>query len=187
MKRTSEKGFMGVRLSRSISGGKRVSLFLDDGADEVSTTTTTLKRQCSEKFIINPTMSLLETLPQDLLIRVLCRVDHDDLKQLVLVSKPVREASLVAKKWHFEYSTPKKIAAFRNSMDLDGGGGDDDDDVSSCEIEAPNAPRQIRRRIRSCLSGRKKKLGDISVALFTSSSSEEDEEEEDARWPRKQL
>ncbi|XP_052181927.1 F-box protein SKIP27-like, partial [Diospyros lotus] len=68
-------------------------------------------------------------------IRVLCGVDHDDLKQLFHVSKTIREATLIAKQWHFAYSTPAKTSAFRNSIDLEDTG----------DIEAPNAPKQFRK------------------------------------------
>ena len=78
--------------------------------------------------------------------------------------------TLVAKKMHFEYSTPTKSLAFRNSIDL----GDVEKDFE--EIEAPNAPKQIRT-CQSRLRG--KKLADISVALFSSPDEEQ--------WPRKDL
>lgn len=60
--------------------------------------------------------------------------------------------ALIAKRWHFEYNTPKKILAFRcsESSDFD-------------EIEAPNAPRQLRIH-RSRLTG--KNLDGICVSLF---------------------
>ncbi|KAL7213185.1 hypothetical protein ACSBR2_015817 [Camellia fascicularis] len=127
-----------------------------------------MKKHCSEKMM-SFDKSLLEALPQDILIRILCNVDHDDLKQLFHVSKPIREATLIAKQWHFAYSTPTKTLAFRNSIDLG-----DAEDIE--EVEAPNAPKQFRNQ-RSRLS--RKKLADISVALFASP--------EEFRWPRKDL
>ncbi|GJY60322.1 RNA-directed DNA polymerase, eukaryota, reverse transcriptase zinc-binding domain protein [Tanacetum coccineum] len=105
--------------------------------------------------------SFLEALPQDVLIKVLCGVEHDDLKRLFHVSKPIREAAMIAKKLHFEYSTPKKIPAFRCSVDQSS--------LEFDEIEAPNAPRQLRVA-RSRLN--KKKLANLSVALFASSDEE---------------
>lgn len=64
--------------------------------------------------------------------------------------------TIMAKKQHFAYSTPKKVPAFLCSVDQL---GLDDDD----EIEAPNAPKQSRVA-RSRLD--KKKLAGLSVALF---------------------
>lgn len=64
--------------------------------------------------------------------------------------------TLIAKQWHFEYSTPKKkkIPAFRTPIAME-------DADEFLEIEAPNAPM---RKSKSRLS--KRKLTDISVALF---------------------
>ncbi|KAJ4980963.1 hypothetical protein NE237_031800 [Protea cynaroides] len=105
--------------------------------------------------------SLLEALPQEILIRILCCVDHDDLKQLMLVSKLIRDTTLIAKKSHFTYSTPRaKISGLRSS------GSDLEHDC----LEAPNAPKQRKKCPRSRIS--RKKLSDISVALFRSPEGE---------------
>ncbi|KAI8537079.1 hypothetical protein RHMOL_Rhmol10G0307100 [Rhododendron molle] len=50
-------------------------------------------------------------------IRILCGVDHGDLKRLFNVSKMFREATLVARKWHFAYNTPVKTSVFKSSTD----------------------------------------------------------------------
>ncbi|GJY65679.1 winged helix-turn-helix DNA-binding domain, heat shock transcription factor family protein [Tanacetum coccineum] len=47
---------------------------------------------------------------------------------------------VIAKKWHFEYSTPKKIPAFRCSLNLEEFPQSNYEDV-----EAPNAPKQSRK------------------------------------------
>ncbi|WCJ26934.1 F-box family protein [Euphorbia peplus] len=99
--------------------------------------------------------SKIESLPEDLLIKILCGVDHGDLKQLYHVSTVIREAALVAEKTHFAYSTPTKTRVFRAPIEC----GDDEFD----EIEAPNAPK-FERKYSSRLNG--KKLADISVRLF---------------------
>ncbi|XP_021887056.1 F-box protein SKIP27-like [Carica papaya] len=117
---------------------------------------TPLKRQCSGRMIFGFEKSPLEALPQDILIRILCGVDHEDLKQLFHVSKAIREATLFAKKSHFAYTTPRKTAVFRTPIDFD-------DSSELDDIEAPNAPRQ-ERNYRSRLTGRS--LASISVALF---------------------
>lgn len=60
---------------------------------------------------------------------------------------------VIAKKWHFEYSTPKKIPAFRCSLNSEDFPSSDFD-----EIEAPNAPKRVRfHRPRTS----------ICVSLFT--------------------
>ncbi|XP_041026181.1 F-box protein SKIP27 [Juglans microcarpa x Juglans regia] len=127
------------------------------------------KKQCAERMVLDAERSSLEALPQDILIRVLCGVNHEDLKHLFHVSKVIREATLIAKQSHFAYSTPSKTRAFRTTIDLEDSNEFDDK-------EAPNAPK-LSRRCKPRLS--KKKLADISVALFSSMDEEQ--------WPRKSL
>ncbi|EOY28420.1 hypothetical protein QUC31_013017 [Theobroma cacao] len=120
-----------------------------------------LKRQCSERMVMMMIddyheKSALESLPQDVLIRIICGVDHKDLKQLFNVSKSIREATVIAKQSHFAYSTPTKIKAFRTSIDFEESSDLDD-------IEAPNAPK-LKLRFQRKINRRK--LADISVALF---------------------
>ncbi|KAM7264908.1 hypothetical protein ACFE04_002591 [Oxalis oulophora] len=153
-----ELGLGFVRYTRGL-GRKRIVISNNDD----SPTTPSLKRQCSERFDFLESdvddadnKSALEALPQDILIRILCGVEHKDLKQLFHVSKTIREATLIAKQWHFAYSTPTKYCAFRDATDLSSNAEDS---------EAPNAPRQARVHM-SRLTG--KNLGSISVALFAS-------------------
>ncbi|KAH6790538.1 hypothetical protein C2S51_005544 [Perilla frutescens var. frutescens] len=144
----------GMGLVRNASfGRKRVFLSshsMDFGDDYDFTS---LKRQCSQDSIFWGEKSTLEDLPQEILIRILCGVEHDDLKRLFFVSKAIREATLIAKQSHFAYNTPRKTVGFEG-VDCGGELG---------EIEAPNAPKQSRVP-RQRLSV--KKLADISVALF---------------------
>lgn len=64
--------------------------------------------------------------------------------------------TVIAKQWHFQYSTPKK-KTFVSGTPINVEYGNDFD-----TIEAPNAPL---RKSKSRLNARK--LADISVALFT--------------------
>ncbi|GLU23099.1 hypothetical protein SLE2022_391300 [Rubroshorea leprosula] len=119
---------------------------------------TALKRQCSGRIMSGNCLekSPLESLPQDILIRILCGVNHEDLEKLYHVSKTVREATMIAKESHFAFSTPRKTPAFRNSIVPD-------ESSDSGEIETPEAPK-VSRPYRARLSG--KRLAAISVALF---------------------
>ncbi|KAJ8458205.1 hypothetical protein OPV22_031131 [Ensete ventricosum] len=105
-------------------------------------------------------LNRLEALPQDILVKILCKVDHSDLKQLVLVSKTVNGATLVAKRLHFAFSTPSSKPVFRRH------------EISE---EAPNAPMQ-QRVAKSRLDG--VKVSSVAVALFRSL---------DGEWPQSQL
>ncbi|WJX26530.1 hypothetical protein P8452_15441 [Trifolium repens] len=59
------------------------------------------------KGVCSAHISPLESLPQDILLHVLCGVDHADLKQLFRVSKIIREAMLIVEELYFNFSTPK--------------------------------------------------------------------------------
>ncbi|XP_076941508.1 F-box protein At1g61340-like [Bidens hawaiensis] len=139
---------------RTSSFGRKRVFILNEFDIDVDAISPTKKRSIGNSS--GSERSLLEALPQDIIIKVLCGVEHDDLKSLFHVSNPIREATIIAKKQHFAYSTPKKVPAFLCSVDQV---GLDDDD----EIEAPNAPKQSRVA-RSRLD--KKKLAGLSVALF---------------------
>ncbi|XP_076915297.1 F-box protein At1g61340-like [Bidens hawaiensis] len=151
---------LGLVKRTSSFGRKRILILNEMDLDyvDVNVNVSPMKKR-SVRSGFTSERSLMEALPQDVLIKVLCGVEHDDLKRLFHVSKPIREAVIVAKKLHFEYSTPKKVPAFRCSIDQTFDGD---------EVEAPNAPRQSRVA-RSRLS--RKKLAGLSVALFTDTKS----------------
>ncbi|GMH15868.1 hypothetical protein Nepgr_017709 [Nepenthes gracilis] len=102
--------------------------------------------------------SLLEAVPQDVLIKVLSGVDHEDLKQLFHVSRLIREETMFVRTSHFAYITPSKIRGIQGSTDLQ-----NPEEVGD-DLKAPNAPKQSRA-LRSQLG--RKQLEDVSVALFT--------------------
>ncbi|KAL6544784.1 hypothetical protein OROMI_023646 [Orobanche minor] len=151
----------GLGLVRNTSfGRKRVTLSsvcLEFGDDDCIPTMP-LKRRCSkDSFFCAEKITAIEDLPQEILSRTLCGVDHDDLKSLFLVSKAFREAALMAKQSHFAFSTPRKTPVFQTVEDIG----------TSDSMEAPYAPKQSRIQ-RPRLSA--KKLADISVNLFGSSN-----------------
>ncbi|CAH8345437.1 unnamed protein product [Eruca vesicaria subsp. sativa] len=139
-----------VKITRGL-GRKRVLL-----SSRVHESTTPLKRQRSRTSNVSLS-SRLETLPQELLIRVICGVDHEDLMSLSTVSKSIREASLVAKELHFAYTTPKKSRGYRNQLDPE----DFSNHVE--DVEPPNAPVHHRWTTAK----RKEQRSNVSVALFT--------------------
>lgn len=162
-----------------------------------------LKRQCSidvdayESPEMNTSKSVLESLPQEILIKIICGVDHDDLEQLYQVSKPVYEAAKIARDTHFAYSTPTKIRVFRNWIS-NSPGKDNHSSGSEEEESAPNAPVRPRRFKASKHVDRKLKkkmpedtLCDISIALFAFNSSDVDSSsqpmEEDDNPPKRKL
>ena len=107
---------------------------------------TPLMRRCGEMVEEDAEKSILESVPQDILIRILCGVDHDDLKQLFRGSSIIRDATITTRKSHFAYSTPSKVFVFRDSLDWE-------EPSSFEERQTPNAPKQSRRG-RSRLKGK---------------------------------
>ncbi|GJV00919.1 protein root primordium defective 1 [Tanacetum coccineum] len=53
--------------------------------------------------------SRLEDLPQEVLVKVLCGVEHRDCKSLFYVSHKIREVAILAKEYHFDYTTPRSF------------------------------------------------------------------------------
>ncbi|KAL1221746.1 F-box protein [Cardamine amara subsp. amara] len=117
-----------------------------------------LKRQRNETA--ESDRSFLESLHQDILIRVLCHVDHEDLSRLKRVSKTIRKAVMEAKKSHFDYSTPKKRLPFQDALLIVDEDSNSNSSNQDDEIEPPNAP--IRRRNIN----RESDLSKISMVLF---------------------
>ncbi|KAK4783552.1 hypothetical protein SAY86_007926 [Trapa natans] len=142
-----ELGFVSVNYTRGL-GRKRIVISSDAAARAP------LKRQCSGRVSVFARSSALETLPQDILVRILCGVEHGDLKQLVGVSKSIKDAALIAKQLHFAYKTPTKTQAFRDPTDLRSPSDFD-------SIQTPEAPRRIFKP-RLC----RKRLIEISSVLF---------------------
>ncbi|CAJ2651034.1 unnamed protein product [Trifolium pratense] len=105
-------------------------------------------------------ISSLETLPHDILLRVLCGVEHDDLEQLFYVSRTIRKATLIVEELHFNFSTPKNY------------------DIKVKSPKAPFIGKQPREESKFNLEDftkkRKKinmkKLNDISTILFCTAS-----------------
>ncbi|KAL7592254.1 hypothetical protein Lser_V15G32192 [Lactuca serriola] len=164
MSMVNNQGLGLVRRTSSF-GRKRILILNNMDFDSIEVATPKKKQFLGSESFFCCERSLLEALPQEILIKILCGVDHDDLKRLFHVSKPIREAAVIAKELHFKYSTPKKIPAFRCSLNLEEIPSRDFD-----EIEAPNAPKQSRV---SSSRLTKKNLAAITVSLFASYPSDE--------------
>ncbi|NP_001132716.1 F-box protein At4g35930-like [Zea mays] len=52
--------------------------------------------------------SNLESLPLDLLVKIMCCLHHDELKVVFHVSKRIRKAVELARQYHFNYTTPDR-------------------------------------------------------------------------------
>ncbi|KAJ7560326.1 hypothetical protein O6H91_04G124500 [Diphasiastrum complanatum] len=52
--------------------------------------------------------SVLETIPLDILVRIMCYLHHDQLKPVFHVCKRFRQAVVMARQIHFNYKTPSR-------------------------------------------------------------------------------
>ncbi|KAL6582743.1 hypothetical protein OROMI_004821 [Orobanche minor] len=52
--------------------------------------------------------SRLESLPIDLLVKILCHLHHDQLRAVFHVSQKIRKAVVIARQFHFNYTTPDR-------------------------------------------------------------------------------
>ncbi|WVZ66344.1 hypothetical protein U9M48_015581 [Paspalum notatum var. saurae] len=145
--------FSNCRSSTRILGRKRVAVSPAPGSRSPHSPVRTLRQHRSIRFHMDDAGSLLESLPQDVLIKILCKVNHSDLRPLLQVSKPINEATIVARETHFKFATPSAKSVFR-----DGECGEDEDD-------GPGAPKQ-HRVARPLFPG--KNLESIAVNLSAS-------------------
>lgn len=133
--------FSNCRSSTRIIGRKRVAVSPTPGSRTPHSPSRTLRKQRSVRFHfhMDDAVNLLESLPLDVLIKILCKVNYSDLRHLLLVSKQVKEATIYARELHFKFSTPSAKPVFR---DEEAGGGDD-----TCPC-APKQHRAAKSRLR---------------------------------------
>ncbi|XP_071731246.1 F-box protein At4g35930 [Rutidosis leptorrhynchoides] len=52
--------------------------------------------------------SRMESLPMELLVKILCHLHHDQLRAVFHVSERIRTAAIIARRFHFNYTTPDR-------------------------------------------------------------------------------
>lgn len=52
--------------------------------------------------------SQFESLPMDLLVKIVCHLHHDELKAVFHVSQRIRAAAVIARQYHFNFTTPDR-------------------------------------------------------------------------------
>ncbi|KAK4778100.1 hypothetical protein SAY87_018287 [Trapa incisa] len=67
-----------------------------------------LRTPRTPQFVDCDSESRLESLPMDLLVKILCHLHHDQLRAVFHVSQRVRKAVLIARQFHFNYTTPDR-------------------------------------------------------------------------------
>ncbi|XP_057837146.2 F-box protein At4g35930 isoform X1 [Cryptomeria japonica] len=98
----------------------------------------------------------IESLPLDILVQIICNFHHDEVKTLCLVSRKFREAVVIARQMHFDFSTPVRVRATKrrlnslmpheSSKDCASSFGGFESLCDSCSTPAtPNAPKQVSK------------------------------------------
>lgn len=65
----------------------------------------TPKTPCAEEYECE---SRLESLPIDLLVKILCHLHHDQLRAVFHVCQRIRKAAVIARQFYFNYTTPDR-------------------------------------------------------------------------------
>ncbi|XP_059440620.1 F-box protein At4g35930-like [Corylus avellana] len=94
--------------------------------------------------------SRLESLPMDLLVKIICNLHHDQLRAVLHVSKTISHAVVLARQSHFNYITPNRSHAATPPTDHLPCMGDGKGILKACP-HTPPAPRK-GSRLRSRLN-----------------------------------
>mmetsp|Transcript_26972 Transcript_26972/g.45218 ORF Transcript_26972/g.45218 Transcript_26972/m.45218 type:complete len:252 (+) Transcript_26972:315-1070(+) len=110
--------------------------------------------ECRQK---SPQNTLLE-LPNDLLMRIVCQLHHDELKPLLRTCSRLRHAALAAIVVYFNYNTPEPCRALglESTISMTSRLRSPPRDFRAAAIKAiaggPRAPRRCRRRYAPSVS-----------------------------------
>ncbi|KAL2241147.1 F-box protein At4g35930 [Sesamum indicum] len=118
--------------------------------------------------------SRLESLPIDLLVKILCHLHHDQLRAVFHVSQKIRKAVIIARQFHFNYTTPDRTRQeMLNTMTplptdhwpfVSKGGG------KGMWITSPHAPKAPKHGPRPPSRLKFTEMRQIAAVLFQESS-----------------
>ncbi|KAL0449702.1 UNVERIFIED_CONTAM: F-box protein [Sesamum latifolium] len=118
--------------------------------------------------------SRLESLPIDLLVKILCHLHHDQLRAVFHVSQKIRKAVIIARQFHFNYTTPDRTRQeMLNTMTplptdhwpfMSKGGG------KGMWITSPHAPKAPKHGPRPPSRLKFTEMRQIAAVLFQESS-----------------
>lgn len=114
----------------------------------------------------------IDSLHMDILVRIVCKVSHDELKALSNVSTRFREAVACARQMHFDYNTPvrrqtlKRGAIIIKSNESSERSEDMECTNPSKRHATPNAPKQTAKFRKLQLSS--EVLKELAILLFPS-------------------
>ncbi|EPS63008.1 hypothetical protein M569_11779 [Genlisea aurea] len=81
---------------------------LDGPADDAFSMSNSPSVPSTPCFEDQPSESRLESLPIDLLVKIICHLHHDQLRAVFHVSEKIRKAVIIARQFYFNYTTPDR-------------------------------------------------------------------------------
>ncbi|GLJ35917.1 hypothetical protein SUGI_0720610 [Cryptomeria japonica] len=166
----------GKRVSRNaraingarLMGTKRIAASSDCHGNS-SQPGATEERALCPKYAINPVQdcspefeskvhlegeTTIESLPPDILVKIICNFRHDELNPLSCVSRKFRDAVVTARQMHFDFSTPVRLRDPKRRANSLMPNATSENSASTVEglkylytsarrLATPNAPKQV--------------------------------------------
>ncbi|KAL8194111.1 hypothetical protein R6Q57_026353 [Mikania cordata] len=118
--------------------------------------------------------SRLESLPMELLVKILCHLHHDQLRAVFHVSERVRKAVVIARQFYFNYTTPdrsrQEILCTSTPLPTEHWPFVCKGDDKSKDLKLPNTPKAPRHGPRPPSRLRLTEMRQIAAVLFQESA-----------------
>ncbi|GLT74132.1 hypothetical protein SLA2020_459480 [Shorea laevis] len=118
--------------------------------------------------------SRLESLPMDLLVKILCHSHHDQLRAVFHVSQKIRKAVCIARQFHFNYTTPdrsrQEMLRLKTPQPTDHWPFASKGDGNGIFISSPHTPKAPRHGPRPPSRLKATELRQVSAKLFQDSA-----------------
>ncbi|CAI9110975.1 OLC1v1011096C1 [Oldenlandia corymbosa var. corymbosa] len=114
--------------------------------------------------------SRLESLPSDLLIKILCHLEHDQLRPVFHVSQKIRKAVIQARQFYFNYTTPdrtrQEMLRIMTPLPTDRWPFMSREDVKGLPLPRPHTPKAPRHGPRPPSRLKFTEMRQIAAVLF---------------------
>ncbi|CAH2076554.1 unnamed protein product [Thlaspi arvense] len=114
--------------------------------------------------------SQFESLPMDLLVKIVCHLHHDQLKAVFHVSQRIRKATLIARQYHFNYTTPdrsrQEMLSVMTPMPINRWPFLSKGDGNPTMVSSPHTPKAPRHAPRPPFRTKLTEMKQITAVLF---------------------
>ncbi|CAM8876970.1 unnamed protein product [Rhodiola kirilowii] len=122
----------------------------------------------------DPSDSMLESLPMDILVKIVCHLHHDQLKPAFHVSQRLRKAVMRARQIHFNYTTPdrsqQELLRVRTPVPAQHWPFRSNGSLNSARVSSPCTPKAPRPGPRPPSRLKYTDMRQIAAVLFQESS-----------------